>query len=271
MILSRRAALNGVQLDEVDERIIIQSVKPAAGKTTITAVSLNGRDGQRVTGSQRDTIDVEIDFGLWIRKEQLEDRAALLETVNGWAASASLENGGAWLTVGHKPNRRMRVYLAEPAEEGDLREWAKNFKLVFRAYGVPYWQEEEPERTATSDTTSIWNGTLSVGGNVKTTADVRLRNDSGATMQTASVWIGQNTMSFEELALGANETLVIDHDYEGFLRIRIQSAGGSYRSAMDKRTGGSANDFLVTPGVTNAGFRSQRACAITAKAYGRFL
>ena len=45
MQLMRRAALDGVQLDSLDDRIIIQSIEPAAGKDTLSAVSLGGADG----------------------------------------------------------------------------------------------------------------------------------------------------------------------------------------------------------------------------------
>lgn len=271
MILSRRVALDGAQLDEIDSRVVIQSVKTGAGKNTITAVSLYGRDGQRVTGAQRDTIDVEIEFGLLIRKEEMAARAELLEAVNAWAAAASIENGGAWLTLEHKANRRMRVVLAEPADEGDLREWARNFRITFRAYGVPYWQEAEPTARISGEASTSWSGTMTVGGNARTAADVSLTNVSGALLNTAAISVGGGTMWFEGLGLAADETLVIDHDETGTIRIRIRSAGGVYRSALGKRTGMSADDFRVMPGSAAVSYSTQRACSVTASAPGRFL
>ena len=263
MILSRRVALDGAQLDEIDSRVVLQSVKTGAGKNTITAVSLYGRDGQRVTGAQRDTIDVEIEFGLLIRKEEMAARAELLDTVNAWAAAADIGRGGAWLTVGHKENRRMRVVLAEPADEGDLREWNRNFRITFRAYGVPYWQETEPTARISGETAMAWSGQMTVGGNVRTAADVSLTNGSGALLNTAAITVGSNIMRFEELGLAANETLVIDHDETGTIRIRIRSAGGVYRSALAARTTGSDDRFSVLPGTAAASFRSERACRMT--------
>ena len=271
MILSRRVALDGAQLDEIDSRIVIQSVKTGAGKNTITAVSLYGRDGQRVTGAQRDTIDVEIEFGLLIRKEEMAARAELLETVNAWAAAADIGRGGAWLTLGHKENRRMRVVLAEPADEGDLREWNRNFRITFRAYGVPYWQETEPTARVSGETAMAWSGRMTVGGNVRTVADVSLTNGSGALLNTAAITVGSNIMRFEELGLAANETLVIDHDETGTIRIRIRSVSGNWRSALGKRTGTSADDFRIMPGNVPISYNTQRACSLTASAPGRFL
>ena len=54
MILSHRAALNEVQLDSLDDRILVQGVDEAAGKDQIASVSLFGGVGQRITNRHRD-------------------------------------------------------------------------------------------------------------------------------------------------------------------------------------------------------------------------
>ena len=64
MILSKRVALDGVQLDSVDSRILIQRVETAAGKETIDAASLWGGSGSRVTGIHRDSLDVVVSFSI---------------------------------------------------------------------------------------------------------------------------------------------------------------------------------------------------------------
>lgn len=271
MQLRHRAALDGIELDELDPRIVIQGVSTAAGKTSMTAVSLFGRDGQRITGVQRDTLDVEVKFGLLIRKEDMAARSELLEIVNGWAAAALYENGGAWLTVNYKTGRKIHVVLAEAAEEGDLKEWTNTFDLTFRAYGVPYWQDAEPGKAAQSGITSAWSGALTVNGNIRTVADVTIKNESGAQLNVLSVSVGGRTMSFSSLGMAADETLVIDHDDEGMLRIRIRSGSGIYRSAMAARNGTSADDFYVMPGTQAVLFSALRSCSVTATATGRYL
>lgn len=270
MQLRHRVALAGVQLDEVDSRIIVQGVRSAGGKTSVSAVSLYGRDGQRVTSSQRDTMDVEISFGLLIRNTDMTARAALLDAVNAWASRALRENGGAWLTVDYKENRRAHVYLEIPAEEGDLHDWANTFRIVFRAYGVPYWQEVNPAAYVSRAGVNI-RGVVSVGGSAPTVAAARLENVSGSMINTCSVTIGDHTMSFADLALAGEETLVIDHSAEGMLRIRVRDAAGQYRSALALRTPESADDFYLTPGDHIASFTAQRACVLTAEACGRYL
>ena len=81
MKLTRRAALNGVQLDEIDSRILIQGIEPAAGKDQLTTVSLWGGVGSRVTGEHRDTLDVIVKFSLDIKKRQYQERSEVFEKV----------------------------------------------------------------------------------------------------------------------------------------------------------------------------------------------
>lgn len=271
MQLRHRAAINDIQLDELDNRIIVQGIDVDGGKTSLTAVSLYGRDGQRVTREQRDSIDVTVQFGLLIRKSDMEARSSLLEAVNTWASAASLANGGAWLTVNYKPGRRIRVILTNPAEEGDLKDWTNIFNLTFRAYGVPYWVEAEPGARIVSPISSAWSGVLNVTGSARTAADVELKNESGALINTATVRIGNSEIGFTDLGLGASERLIIDHDANGYLRIRILSPMGIYRSAMAMRTGGSADDLYAMPGAQTAAVSAQRAVTMTATATGRYL
>ena len=270
MQLRHRAALDGVQLDEIDGRIVIQGVQTASGKTSMTGISLFGRDGQRLTNVQRDTIDVQVNFGMLIRKTNLAARAELLDLVNNWAAAALPENGGAWLTVNYKTNRRMRVVLAEPAEEGDLKDWTNTFHITFRGYGVPYWQDETGA-TLTSGIGSSQSAYMDIGGSARTVADIELHNESGAKIETATVKAGTSQMSFSGLGMEANETLCIDHDENGYLRIRIRNAQNRYRSAMEKRSGESADDLYVMPGRQMISFSAQRACSAKATVFGRYL
>ena len=270
MQLRHRVALNGAELDEIDSRVIIQGVQSGRAKTTQSAISLYGSNGQRLSVNQRDNMDVKVQFALLIRKDDMAARAAFLDQVNAWAGIAQKEYGGAWLTANYKENRRMHVYLAEAAEEGDLKEWTNVFDLTFRAYGVPYWQEVETE-TYTSDVTSARVGQIRVNGSAQTVADIELANMSGAKIDTATVYAGAWGIGFTDLGLMAGETLVIDHSDEGRLQLRIRDANGVYRSVYNKRSPYSANDLYVMPGLQVVRFQAQRACIMTARAYGRFL
>lgn len=271
MILSRRAALNGVQLDEVHEKVVIRSIEPAAGKYTLTAVNTGGPFGQRITGARRDTADISIKFALAIRRTDLQARSEALEAVNAWAAIAGRENGGAWLTAGHRDGRRIRVVLAQAAAEGDLWKWADEFTIVFRAFGVPYWEKTEATSETFGGDTLSGSTALNVGGSAVTQANITAVNTSGATINTMSVTAGGSTMSFSGLGMASTDRLVIDHDDTGLVRIRILDSGGAYRSAMAARTPESADDLLLAPGARTAVYNAQRACRITVEWRERFL
>lgn len=251
MQLRHRAALNGVELDEIDSRVIIQGIECGGPKSTQSAISLFGANGQRFAVNQRDNMDVKVKFGLLIRKTDMAARAALLDQVNNWAALAQKEYGGAWLTVNYKDNRRLHVYLVEPAEEGDLKEWTNVFDLTFRAYGVPYWQDELGTILRILDADSV-NRQFGVPGNMNSTLDVEFKNTSGARIDTFTIRTGISVITLADLGLKNKETLVITHDDTGkrnLLRIYIINTDGEIRSAMDKRTTASSDDLITEPGT----------------------
>lgn len=270
MITSKRAALNGAELDEIHDRIVIHSIEPGDGKEQISAVSSAAGNGQRVTGRRRDTLDVVIKFGIDIRRDDMRARAEALEAVNAWAASAE---EGAWLTVNYKPGRRLRVRLAQAPGEGSLWDWTKEYTITLRAYEIPYWEDDEAETAEIGTTGLTAEGSFTAGGSAPADIAVELVNMSGAEIKKINaVRVNGDAMAFEGLGLMADEALVIDHSESGILRIRIRGADGTtYRSAMAKRTPGSADDFTARPGTVTAGFDSTRACRMAVRRRCRYL
>lgn len=268
MLLKRRVALNGIQLDEVDDRICISSVEPADGRESITAVDAAAGYGQRITGMRRQTVDMVVKFRIHEKGRSeagMQARGEVLEAVNAWAA------GGGYMTVNYKPDRRLHVILAQAPGEGSLWDYSKEFQITFRAYGVPYWEQETAKTITFGGNVASGNMGMQVDGSVETQANVELRNTSGMPIANATVTVDGKSMVFTGLGLGANETLVIDHTDEGLLRIRIRSAGGSYRSAMAIRSAGSADDFRTKPGNRSASYSAQRACRMTVSWRARYL
>ena len=262
MQLAHRAALNGVQLDEIDPRIIIKGIECGAGKETVTSVSTGIGDGTRVTGKRRDTVDVNVRFSINIRRNNMVERGTVLEKINAWAV-----NGG-WLTVNYKPNRNLLVDEVITPGEGDLWKRFDEYTITFRAHAVPYWQEENAISSSTA-TGSSGSGSISVAGSADTVAECVLQNMSGATINTASITIGDKTMTFEGLALGNGESLVIDHAVlygKYVIRARIGS-----RSVLSLRTYSSADEFELAPGSNAFRFSAQRACRLTVSCRGRFV
>ena len=272
MILAHRVSLGGVQLDEIDPRIIIKGIDGGAGKEAVTAAGTGAGDGTRITGKHRDSMEIQVRFSMNIsaRRGDIDRRAKVLEAINAWAAAA--ENGGAWLQVNYKENRRLWVDEVVTPGEGDLWKRLSEYTIVFRAHAIPYWMENSAVSAVTKTAQSA-SGTITAAGSAKAVADAELANKSGATINTATVTIGGNEMSFEQLALAADEALVFSHSTasgKNVIRIRIRNAQGSYRSVLNKRTAGSADEFEILPGDCAFSFSAQRACTLTVSVRGRF-
>ena len=263
MIWSRRVALNGIQLDEVHEAIVIRSVEPADGKESITAVPMASGYGQRVTAMRRDMLDMVVRFAIKIRRDDMAGRSAALEAVNNWAAMAA---DGAFMTVNYKPNRRLWVVLVQAPGEGSLWDFSKDFTITFRAYVVPYW-EDEIESSVVSGVNTSGSMAIMVPGNTKTEAKVTVTNKSGMAINTVTLTIAGQQMQFSGINLGANQSLVIDHVQTARLYyLRAQIAGAS---VLAKRTG--ANDFRLSPGNNSISFSASRAVQVTVSVRGRYL
>ena len=266
MQLRHRVALDGVQLDSVDSRIMIQRIETGDGKENISAVSLMGDSGSRVTNIHRDSIDITVKFCIRLKKRNMAEREEVLEKANAWAFA------GGWLTTNYKTDRRIRVFRAQAAAAGDPWEWTKVYQIVFRACGVPYWQQENPAIVMMQNVNSA-NMTLGVVGSEKSVLEAQFQNTSGSTVNTFSISTGESIMSFSSLGLANGETLVIDHSDNGKrcdLRLRIRSTGGVYRSAMNKRSTGSSDELTISPGTRTVSMSAGGAGKITVSCYGRF-
>ena len=260
MQLAHRAALNGVQLDEIDPRIIIKGIEGGAGKDTVSTAGLGSGDGTRITNKRRDSMEVAVRFSMNIRRDALSEREAVLEAINAWAAKCG------WLTINYKPDRQLLVDEAVTPGEGDIWKRTSEYTITFRAHAVPYWQQAGVT-SASTGSGNTGSGAIQVAGSAETVADAELKNMSGATINTVSITIGGNTMNFEDLGLGNGQSLVIDHiiaDGIPVVRIRVGSS-----SVLGKRTG--ADDFNLQPGANGFTFSAQRACRLTVSCRGRFV
>ena len=257
MQLAHRVSLGGVQLDEIDTRIIIKAVEIGAGKDTVTTAGSAAGDGTRITGKRRDSVEVLVRFSMNIRRNTMEERADVLERINAWAAK------GGYLRINYKPNRRLMADEIVTPGEGDLWKRLSEYTITMRAHAIPYFEDDTAQEQQIGGISSGGSGVIALGGSAKTPVSVALENRSGRAIATATVTVGGRQMQFEGLNLGGNETLVIDTDEKGYLRIRIQN-GTSWRSAMAARADLSADDFVTEPGDVSISFTAQRACRMTA-------
>ena len=257
MILSRRVALGGQQLDEIHEAIVIRSIDPGVTHETINAVTRMGSSGQRVTGEHWDTMEVNVTYAINVPKRQMALRREIFDAVNAWA----MQKG--WLTVNWLANRRLYVDKVILPGSGDMWEWLNEYTITFRAYNVPFWQDEIPNQAARSLITS-GNTAIIVGGTVQSVLDVDFRNRSGMTINNFAISAGGNTITLSNLGLGGSEALSFSHGTDGLLRI---TAGG--RSVLDRRTG--ADDLYVNPGTVSVSISTERSGDLTVRNYGRYV
>lgn len=269
MILAHRVELNGEQLDDIDKRIIIKGVESGAGKMKFTAQTFGRGIGQRVTSRQRETLDVLVKFSLDIDEDDMAERMELLEEINAWARD------GGWLSCEQKPGRRIRVECVQHPGEGDLYEWTTVYTITFRAYAVPYWQDDAPRRVTASGSLTFQEH-IRVDGNTETVMDFSYKNTSSSVCNEITISTGSVAMQFAGLGIAQNETFEIGHEEDtGLLYIRIRSTAGIYRSAMAMRRSDnqyqSADDLYIQPGKPNVQVLAQRAGDMVISTIGRYL
>lgn len=242
MRMNRRAALGGIQLDEQDASIIIRGIDTGVPHESMEAVNRLGGVGQRVTMQHWEYLDVNITFAIDKKKTELAARRTAFDKALKWA----MRKG--WLTVNYMSGRRLYIDKAILPSAGDLWDWTSGYTITLRAYGVPFWQDE----TATTSTGS----SITVPGVMETVCNANIVNSGSSTINDLTVIVGSSQFVFENLGLGAGETLEIGHTNDGLVTIQIKSAGDVYRSAYGKRATISADDLVVEPGengITVAG------------------
>lgn len=256
MILTRRAALEGVQLDELRDEIVIRGTDPGITQERINTVNRMGGTGQRITMQHWETLEARVTFAINIRKRQLEERRLAFEEACDWA------RGGGWLTFSHMPGRQMYADRVVLPGSGDLWDWNKEFTIVFQAHGIPFWQEENPEE-ATADMTD-GQMSVNVAGNVRTVMDVTMQNISGQNIRDITLTVNGRTITINGINLGGTDTLKIHHGLDGLLRAEVGDT-----SVYEKLEG--ADDLYADPGNAIISVKAQRMLRVTARAIGRYV
>ena len=266
MQLRHRVALDGIELDSIDERIMIQKVETADGKESVSTVDLFGvGSGSRVTNIHRSSLDITVKFTLRLRKTAMAEREEILERINAWAYA------GGWLTTNYKENRQIRVFRAQAAGAGDPWNWTREYSIIFRACGVPYWQERNPEMVTVRNVSSR-SIAFGVNGSEKSVLGIQFQNTSGGTINSFTISTGIAEIKLRNLGLANGQTLEIDRRDDGrrcVLFIR-KGSGSSWQSAMDKRTTDSSNDLFVEPGTQTITFSADGNGTLSISCCGRF-
>ena len=259
MILSKRVALNGQQLDDLHERIVIRSFDAGVPHEEIEAESIQNIFGQRIASQHWESLDVSVTYAIDVPKKQMTLRRQIFEAVNRWATQKG------WLTCNWMPDRRMWVDKVVYPSAGDMWNWTGEYTITFRAYGIPFWQGVTPSQVnlyATSGGT--W--TIDVQGNIPSPTDVDFTNVSGMTIPYFSIRVGYSLLVFNNLGLGGGETLRITHGTSGLLSAKIGS-----RSVYDKLDPQSTDRLIADPGIMVVQMSATRAGNLSVRNYGGYV
>ena len=231
------AALDGVELSAIAPEIIVTDIMHNTPMREVRASDIAGRNGKLYTRTVTSSAGVTVSFE--IHTPDVRRRAAIMEDVQRWAMP------GGMLTVGDRPDRRLRVLCESLPTVGSVLKWTGTSAIGFVAYAVPFWEDEMPRRVSITG-----NGSKNLfvpGFAAPASVEATVKNTGSGAISTVTLTAGDTTMTFAGLALGAGQTMTIAHNARGLLTARI---GGT--SVLDKRTASSSDELELEPGTTSA-------------------
>ena len=285
MVLTRRVALNGSQLDDMGGEIVIRSINPGVSHEQISATDKGGLYGQRITGAHWQTHDVTVTFAIDIPKKQMKDRQEVFDHVMAWAMQ------GGVLTLDSKPGRRFiidKVILPDP---GDLWNWTDEYTITFRSYNKPYWEDTSTKGKKDVITSAGWSAFREIGsGLLDTVADMTIRNVSGQAIESLTIAVGiwdgsavasrKSMVEFKGIMMQGYGRLVISHTDQGYLRANMFANDNDRtgESVLINITDVSSDDLFIPAPIRGTpyfeGFHvclySPRACNVTYSYRGRY-
>lgn len=239
MVTRYSAWLNGIGLQDFDERVVITDIVESVPALEMNAIRNGAHDGQRVLRQYRASLEVTIRFS--VEEYDTARRKDICSRIAVWAM------GGGWLTISDRPDQRLRVVCTRPPVVASAQKWLDGFEAVFTAYAVPYWQ----------DNTRQFLGLLCKSG-VKLTDGIRPRGDAGkayvevdaqvtaGTMTAIDIRVGDTRFVLKGLSVTTGQTLRIF--YDDLWNLCIEADGVS---VYGSRTASSSDDLLAVTGKGN--------------------
>lgn len=126
--------LNGAStgLADIDERIYITNIRETV-KEDVTIMDKARYDGQWPMVQSRSSLEVTIQ--LMIKEESPEQRRQVTGKIIAWCEDGAMR-------ISSRPNQFLvGTFVKYPL--GKMQAWTDKLELVFTAYGLPYWQEDE--------------------------------------------------------------------------------------------------------------------------------
>ena len=244
-------SINGVSLRGLDSRVIVRAIRETENEAEVNFGNIAGRSGRLPIGQRlRRGKTVEVEFA--IRElYDLPARAAVLDTVNAWAADGIL-------TMTSRPDQRLNVYCTGRAPGGDLKDYNASYTVTFKTGGNPYWEDAE-ETTKTISTSG--EHSFVIPGTAPTVVDADFTSlESDTTSLTIAVRTGLKTRRFYTGAVTAGTNLHWGHTADGILT-----------GSVAKLTYQSDDDLIAGPGTVYVSVTADCPFNATFSARGRWL
>lgn len=247
--------INDKALRDVDPRVLIRAITEPDNEVESEFGSFAGRYGRiPLLRPVRRSKKVEVEFA--IRElYDLPARARVLDAVNGWAQDGVM-------MISSRPDQRLRVYCAQRASGGNLRDYTATYKISFETGGVPFWEDLTPVSALLDQNAATQE--LYIPGTAETVADVSITLGAAATFLRVVVRGGDlmtRTINlFNDDGFAAGTTIELTHDEHGILT-----------GPLEYRNGASDDDLYVSPGLAEVSIMGSGNFTATVSARGRWL
>lgn len=229
------ATLNGINFADLDERLLILNVNHDRPNYQISKNTIANKMGAIIGRKHKDCAKVTITFEIHVYPT--DERQAVLQSVVEWA-----KNGGT-LRLNDRPEQKLVCICEELPSINSVKDWTSPLDIVFSAYGVPYWQEEDASIVSLSGSNA--SGMIDVPGNGGE-ACVDCTIIPRGILNSIRLTAGNTYIELTGLSINTGTPLLITHDSNQILNI---SAYGTSR--LSARTGQSSDDLLVPSGATS--------------------
>lgn len=221
-------AVDGNALSSLPFNIIVYDITDEPSEK-ITATPYGIGNGSFFTRSQRESLSVTV--RLAVREQDTVRRTAAFAAIQTWAR-------GRIFTRSDRPDQELLIdHVAQPVMQSAL-QWTGYVDVTFTAYALPYWRGSIPEETTINGA-----GYVNAPGSAeRCTADVTI-TPTGGTLTMVILQTAESSITLEGISIPAGESIVIDHDEGGYLRIMHGS-----NSLLIDRTVDSSDDLYLPTG-----------------------
>lgn len=246
--------LNGISLRQAEPKALLQNISEEP-QEELSWGERGGENGRRLLQKVRTGLRITVDFVIH-ELYDLGARGIAVDSANAWAMQ------GGYLETNLRPGKRIRVVPAGPAHITQGRDYTEKMQLAFEAAPEPFWEDKTPQRLALTGTQGSSEMHLFCTADLIAEAVI---TPAESTLNALTLSIGGKQMAFTGLNVAAGQSLIIDHDEEGNLRVM---AGTVSRYAC--RTPASDDEFSFPPGVAAVSFTADAESTVEVRARRRW-